>query len=302
MRLIRKGLLRCILILLVLLYIVPAAFAQNAISHACSVYGEDTLLIGRDNSDGTFSFYVETVNFFEGDTLTLTVTQPYTEWEVIANTTSLASGITVASYTYTIPEESTLTHEVIITGATPNTTVTANCDPAEPDDGDTEVSDGTICHRPPGNPEAAHTITVGLPAVHAHLAHGDSLGVCPPGVQTRHDDFGDGIVVYILPIRETISIYGICVDGNCTLIADFNMDDLLDAIGTIDEGEYIKFDNDEADDWVAHIYYLGYQDREGDGSFGHVFQINIYVANTLWNDDVLIVINDDETFYWTTNP
>lgn len=42
----------------------------------------------------------------------------------------------------------------------------------------------TICHVPPGNPANAHTITVGIPAIPAHLAHGDSLGACgeePPG-------------------------------------------------------------------------------------------------------------------------
>jgi hypothetical protein len=36
----------------------------------------------------------------------------------------------------------------------------------------------TICHLPPGNPENAHTLSVGAPAVKAHLAHGDYLGAC----------------------------------------------------------------------------------------------------------------------------
>jgi hypothetical protein len=36
----------------------------------------------------------------------------------------------------------------------------------------------TICHRPPGNPENAHTIIVGSRSVRAHMAHGDTLGVC----------------------------------------------------------------------------------------------------------------------------
>jgi len=36
----------------------------------------------------------------------------------------------------------------------------------------------TVCHIPPGNPDKAHTITVGTPAVPAHLAHGDYETPC----------------------------------------------------------------------------------------------------------------------------
>ncbi|QSQ20588.1 hypothetical protein JY651_35925 [Pyxidicoccus parkwayensis] len=36
----------------------------------------------------------------------------------------------------------------------------------------------TICHIPPGNPANAHTITVGMPALNAHLKHGDTVGAC----------------------------------------------------------------------------------------------------------------------------
>jgi hypothetical protein len=40
----------------------------------------------------------------------------------------------------------------------------------------------TICHIPPGNPANAHTISVGIAAVPAHLMlHGDSLGECGGG-------------------------------------------------------------------------------------------------------------------------
>jgi hypothetical protein len=35
-----------------------------------------------------------------------------------------------------------------------------------------------VCHRPPGNPNNYHTITIGAPALPAHLAHGDLAGAC----------------------------------------------------------------------------------------------------------------------------
>ena len=37
----------------------------------------------------------------------------------------------------------------------------------------------TLCHRPPGNPENAQTITVSSSAAAAHFAHGDTAGPCP---------------------------------------------------------------------------------------------------------------------------
>jgi hypothetical protein len=42
----------------------------------------------------------------------------------------------------------------------------------------TSSSTTTICHIPPGNPSNAHEISIGVPAVNAHLAHGDRLGSC----------------------------------------------------------------------------------------------------------------------------
>jgi hypothetical protein len=57
-----------------------------------------------------------------------------------------------------------------------------------------------ICHRPPGNPENAHTICIGAPAVRAHLRHGDTEGECPvtcdSGDDCRTDQFckrADGV-------------------------------------------------------------------------------------------------------------
>jgi len=49
----------------------------------------------------------------------------------------------------------------------------------------------TICHRPPGNPDAAHTITIDRAALQEHLSHGDTLGPCPDHDDDDHDDDGD---------------------------------------------------------------------------------------------------------------
>ncbi|HUP18764.1 MAG TPA: hypothetical protein VM778_02290, partial [Gemmatimonadota bacterium] len=46
------------------------------------------------------------------------------------------------------------------------------------DEGDPTVAEMTICHIPPGNPNARHTITIGAAAWPAHRAHGDYEGAC----------------------------------------------------------------------------------------------------------------------------
>lgn len=43
-----------------------------------------------------------------------------------------------------------------------------------------------ICHIPPGNPSAAHTITVSTAAVSTHLNHGDALGACDGTGENNH--------------------------------------------------------------------------------------------------------------------
>jgi hypothetical protein len=46
---------------------------------------------------------------------------------------------------------------------------------------DPSVVKVTICHIPPGNPAERHEITVGEPAVAAHIRdHGDYIGPCSP--------------------------------------------------------------------------------------------------------------------------
>jgi hypothetical protein len=65
--------------------------------------------------------------------------------------------------------------------------------PVEDDTGDDAPGVGkvTICHIPPGNPANAHTITVGVPALKAHLKHGDTKGACGTGGDVDAGTGGD---------------------------------------------------------------------------------------------------------------
>ena len=59
-------------------------------------------------------------------------------------------------------------------------------------DGKDDGKKVTICHIPPGNPANAHTITVSVNAVRAHLAHGDTVGPCRKKDDGKKDDGKDG--------------------------------------------------------------------------------------------------------------
>jgi len=67
----------------------------------------------------------------------------------------------------------------------------------------------TICHVPPGNPDNRHTITVGAPAVPAHLAHGDTIGPCAPacsmfgGPCAQNSDCCPNVGLFCSPLSHT---------------------------------------------------------------------------------------------------
>lgn len=79
-----------------------------------------------------------------------------------------------------------------------------------------------VCHRPPGNPNNYHTITIGAPAFPAHLAHGDLVGACLDLCATLCDDGNMCTADSGVPNTETgrcecVSSPVDCNDGNgCT--------------------------------------------------------------------------------------
>ncbi len=85
---------------------------------------------------------------------------------------------------------------------TASTTLTVEAeeqDDDEADDGDADDGESdedgekmTICHRPPGNPDNAHTITVGEDSWEAHENHGDTKGECPDDAGSEDGDHERG--------------------------------------------------------------------------------------------------------------
>jgi peptidoglycan hydrolase-like protein with peptidoglycan-binding domain len=64
----------------------------------------------------------------------------------------------------------------------------------------------TLCHIPPGNPSAKQTITVGAPAMRAHLAHGDTLGACTTATATTTPPATTTPTDTTAPILSNISV------------------------------------------------------------------------------------------------
>lgn len=65
-----------------------------------------------------------------------------------------------------------------------------------------------ICHYPPGNPENAHTLFVGRPAINTHFErHNDTLGPCrigkySDGIEGAYIDLKAGFVVHYLMLPD----------------------------------------------------------------------------------------------------
>jgi len=159
----------------------------------------------------------------------------------------------------------------------------------------TDYTNGTICHRPPGNPDNAHTITVGEAAVAAHLRHGDTVGACPDGEETSIPDVGAGVVIFFEEGDNIANIYGSCEGDNCSLIASIDITILVPVVG----GEF-EFDDNDNDDYSVIVYYLhpltdGDNEYEGEDEDSNifVFQINLFLGGEVASDNALLLVDSE---------
>jgi len=306
------------------------------ISEGCAAV--DTV-VGIANPQYSFVVY----SFLEGDSIVVALAGTGTEFALLESG-SIVVGPVVAgtSLEYIIPADGDYLFSVEVTGSAIDSEVSFSCTPAEPDDGGIVIpEDGnvTLCHYPPGNPAAAHTITVGAPAARTHIfVHGDTLGACPPGVNTRHDDPDYGTTINVIPITGEISIWGNCVGDTCSPIINIQVIQITivnnvivigSSTDTDDEDEQGEVENDQDgdeqgevdddghfvivepgtvfqvidgtpnDNMYVIIYYL--HPDSSDDSVG-VFQINLYLNDTLINDSVLLFIDvNGDIVQWTTH-
>jgi hypothetical protein len=90
------------------------------------------------------------------------------------------AGNPAAAHTLRLPEPAIRAHlkHGDTLGECPTTATKTD---AEPDVRDADPQEGrkvAICHIPPGNPGAAHTLQLPAAAIPAHLGHGDRTGAC----------------------------------------------------------------------------------------------------------------------------
>lgn len=283
-------------VLSTLAFSTSAVIAQDTSEGCAAVDG-----ISVSNSGNPFT--IGPAEFFADEMISITVTGGDLDvtFDVSINGSPVSTGNVVGNtVTYTILEDGEYT--IVITASSPGTVdvvIDVSCEPVDGDDDDD--NDGgkvTICHYPPGNPDNAKTLTVGAPAVPAHLAHGDTIGACSDEIESEFVDPEDNLIIIVLDETGIVVVTGDCDEDGCTTLATI----VLEELEPVDGGEF-PFDDDPTDQYNIIVFYLGYQDRDGDGEFAQVYQINIYVEGEVlpFNDNVLLLQKDDGTWLWDTN-
>jgi hypothetical protein len=180
-----------------------------------------------------------------------------------------------------------------------------------------------VCHVPPGNPGEAHTITVGGPALQAHLAHGDDEGACDVERPGRNggvdkDDSNDGNRRPVARAGgDRCVVFGgqVELDGTDSFDPDGDDDDLVfdwDVVSrppesTLDDGDLSPDDDDDdpiftPDQFGVFRFALEVNDLDGSSDTDTV-EIEVHMNVELDEDDydvdegettpVVITLNED---------
>jgi hypothetical protein len=92
----------------------------------------------------------------------------------------------------------------------------------------------TLCHRPPGKPESAQTISVSEDSLPAHLHHGDTLGACPLvcgagehdcGGTCARNDSPDSCGASCTPCSAPAGAAATCDGTSCGFVCDAGLHD-----------------------------------------------------------------------------
>lgn len=245
------------------------------------------------------SFNLTAQTFKKGETIELTVSSPGNSFELTNSGTPIAGPQAIdGTIIYPIPANGSYTFGALAAGPTdPTTTATFTCIPNPDEEEPTEPpSSGpvTLCHIPPGNPAAKHTITVGAPAVQAHLGHGDTLGACSEEEETRHDSEDGTVSIFTIIIIGIFEVYGDCVGEECSLVISINFNTI-----NLSQPQNITIDDNPNDGWKVIIFFLH---TDPDDPTVKVFQINVYHNDTLVNDDILLFVSSNgQIVSWTTH-
>jgi hypothetical protein len=254
-----------------------------------------------DGSSGTANptFTLGTQTFTQGDRVEVSVTGSGDNFILEESGSQVAGPAAVGTtLVYIIPADGDYTFSVTVDANFDGTTTAklACTGAASIDDDDGDGEKVTICHRPPGNPAAAHTITVGGPALEAHLGHGDSIGACPPSLQTRLDVYEANLAIFTLKDAQRIELWGNCT-ANCSLVLIIDIEEL--ELNSIDIEEETYIDGEPDDGWHAIVYYLHDDPNDEDVA---VYQINIYEDDVLVSDSMLVFIGPvGEIVRWATH-
>lgn len=223
-----------------------------------------------------------TEDFKAGDTLTVTDTGGAgTGIELLIDGSSVGSAGTGGSITYTFTKSSAQPIQVNANGTGPDGAIEFSCVPAEEDDED--AGSVEICHYPPGNPYAAHTISVGQAAVQTHIdKHDDTMGACDPDIESRETNLKIGMAYFTMEELGLIDLYGACVEDACELLVR------IDATLFTDDPAGTVFDEIPDDAWHVVVYYLHeHPDRPGVS----IYQINVFENGILIDDAVLLLVD-----------